>query len=328
MAPSGCATRGLVVRARPAHCLLLAALCGACSGALPEPGPPGTRPTRRVPPAPVRAAIEGSSTDGFLALAPPPSERVHVMAGTFTMGSTTDEVVSAIALCAAEPLGDPESCEQRGEYANELSAHEVYLSEYWIDRAEVTVERYRACVGTGECPELPYAAGGARFDSPSLPAVLVSWADARRFCAWAGGRLPTEAEWERAARGRSGRRYPWGDVYNAFLSNHGRLAWSDLDDGDGFLELSPVGSFPDGAAEGGILDLAGNAEEWVADWYAPSYPEATAVNPKGPAAGDDRVVRGGSYTHARSALRSAARGHALPDERRSWRGFRCVYSAQ
>jgi sulfatase modifying factor 1 len=312
-----------VLRARAP--LLLAALCGACSGALPEPGPVGTRPTRRVPPAPVRAAPEGSSIDGFLALTPPLSERVHILAGTFTMGSASDEIVAAIAACAAEPLGDLDICQQKGEFANELSEHEVYLSEYWIDRTEVTALRYRTCVGNGECTELPYTAGGVRFDEPDLPAVLVHWADARRFCAWAGGRLPTEAEWERAARGRSGRRYPWGHVYNAFLANHGRTSWDELDDSDGFLELAPVGSFPDGAGEGGIVDLSGNVEEWVSDWYAPSYPEASAVNPKGPAAGDDRVVRGGSYRDARPNLRSAARAHALPDERRTWRGFRCVY---
>jgi formylglycine-generating enzyme len=315
-----------VVRSSLARCLLLAALCGACSSPLPEPASPGTRPTRRVPPAPVRAATEGSSEGGFLALAPPPSERVHVLSGAFVMGSTTEEVIRAIAMCASEPLGDPDFCEHKGEYANELSPHEVYLSEYWIDRAEVTVERYRACIATGSCPELPFTSGGGRFDRPDLPAVLVNWTEARRFCEWAGGRLPTEAEWERAARGRTGRQFPWGQVWSGFVANHGRLAWSELDDTDGFLELAPVGSYPDGAAEGGILDLAGNAEEWVADWYAPSYPEANAVNPKGPPSGDDRVVRGGSYSLGRAGLRSAARGHALPDERRTWRGFRCVYS--
>jgi formylglycine-generating enzyme required for sulfatase activity len=204
----------------------------------------------------------------------------------------------------------------------------VYLSEYWIDRSEVTVERYRACVGAGVCTELPYAAGAARFDEPDLPAVLVSWHDARRFCSWVGGRLPTEAEWERAARGAHGRRYPWGNVYNPFLSNHGQLSSDDLDDSDGFLELAPVGSFPDGATEAGILDMAGNADEWVADWYAPAYVEASVINPRGPDAGEDRVVRGGSYAHPRASLRCAARSHSPPDERRSWRGFRCAYDAK
>lgn len=322
-----CATRPSVGLPRTSGCLLLAAFFCGCSGALPEPSGERPRPTKRAPPAPVRASLEGSSAEEFLALAPPAPERVHILAGAFTMGSTSEEVIAAIAACASEPLGDPDICEQDGEYANELSAHEVYLSEYWIDRTEVTVARYRTCVATGTCTELPYAAGGGRFDQPDLPAVLISWTEARKFCSWAGGRLPTEAEWERAARGRGGRRFPWGNIYNAFVANHGRLAWNDLDDSDGFLELAPVGSFSDGAAEGGILDLAGNAEEWVADWYAPAYPEANEMNPKGPDMGDDRVVRGGSYTHSKANMRAAARRHALPDQRRAWRGFRCVYSA-
>ena len=298
---------------------------GACSGSGPLVSTSGARPTRRVPAAPVAAAREGLSTEGFLALAPPAAERVRVAAGTFVMGSTQDQVMSAIQVCSTEPLGDPDFCEQKGEFANEMSEHEVFVSEVWIDRTEVTVERYRVCVGNGVCSELPYAAGGGRFDVPELPAVLVTWFDARRFCAWAGGRLPTEAEWEHAARGDAARVYPWGNVYNAFLSNHGRLAWDNLDSADGFLELAPVGSFADGATPGGAQDMAGNVEEWVADWYAPSYVAASVMNPQGPTVGDERVVRGGSYTHQRASVRSAARGHALADERRTWRGFRCVY---
>ncbi|MBK8257137.1 MAG: SUMF1/EgtB/PvdO family nonheme iron enzyme [Polyangiaceae bacterium] len=297
----------------------------ACSGALPTDETPQARPTKKVPAAPVAAAVEGLSGDGVLALAPPGVERVRVNAGSFMMGSTSHEVMAAIQACAAEPMGDLELCERTGEYANELEAHEVYLSPYWIDRTEVTVARYRTCVSTGVCNELPYASGGTRFDEPTFPAVLMSYGDAKTFCQWAGGRLPTEAEWERAARGKHGRRFPWGNVYNAFLSNHGRLAWDDLDDADGFLELAPVGSFPDGASEDGALDLAGNVEEWVLDYYAPSYEEVSALNPRGPASGDEHVVRGGSYAHVASGVRAAARGHAMPDQRRSWRGFRCAY---
>jgi sulfatase modifying factor 1 len=309
--------------ARSACLALIAVALAACSGA-PVANELRVRATRRVPPAPVRAARDGSSADGFLALTPPLFERGHLRAGSFWMGSTQNEVGRALESCGAEPLGDPELCEKR-EYANEMSDHEVYLSDYWIDRTEVTVERYRVCVSTGACPELPYAAGGGRFDVPEYPAVLLTWFDARRFCAWAGGRLPTEAEWERAARGMSGRRYPWGNVYNPFLLNHGRLAYDELDDGDGYLELAPAGSYPEGATPDGILDLAGNAEEWVADWYAGPYADASVMNPKGAAVGDERVVRGGSFGHPAASLRGAARDHALPDQRRAWRGFRCAY---
>ena len=298
----------------------------ACVGAVPPPQP-RARPTRHVPPAPVRAKASAETTEGFVALVTPGFERVEIHAGTFMMGSAQPEVAAAEQACVAEPLGDPEICDKR-EYANEMWQHDVYVNAFWIDRTEVTVERYRACINTGGCPELPYASGGARFDVPELPVVLVSWFDARRFCAWDGGRLPTEAEWERAARGADGHRYPWGDIYNAFVTNHGRLAWDELDDSDGFLELAPVGSFPDGATRDGIQDLAGNAEEWVADWYAPSYEAASVMNPRGPQSGDERVVRGGSYAHLHANLRSAARGHAAADEKRAWRGFRCVRDAR
>ena len=282
--------------ARSACLALIAVALTACAGAGPLADGARSRATRRVPAAPVRATREGSSGDGFLTLTPPAFERARIRASTFVMGSTPNEVVSANESCIAEPLGDPELCERR-EYGGEMSEHEVYLSEYWIDRTEVTVERYRTCVSTGVCAELPYSSGGARYDVPEYPAVLMTWFEARRFCTWAGGRLPTEAEWERAARGTSGRRYPWGNVYNAFLANHGRLAWDELDDGDGFLELAPVGSYPDGATPEGLVDMAGNAEEWVADWFGGSYVDASVMNPKGVAAGDERVVRGGSFRH-------------------------------
>ncbi len=305
-----------------------ALLLGACSGAGPLANVAQTRQSKKVPPAPVAASREGNSEDGVVSLTLPSEGRVRMGSGTYFMGSTQNEVMAAIRTCSLEPLGEPDFCEQKGEFANEMSDHEVYVSAFQIDRTEVTVERYRVCVGNGVCSELPYAAGGTRFDSPDLPAVLVTWFEARQFCEWAGGRLPTEAEWERAARGDAGRTYPWGNVFNAFIANHGRLAWDNLDAADGFLEMAPVGSFPDGATRGGLLDMAGNVEEWVSDWYAPSYPEASAMNPVGPTAGDERVVRGGSYTHQRASLRCGARGHALADERRAWRGFRCAYDPE
>jgi formylglycine-generating enzyme required for sulfatase activity len=249
------------------------------------------------------------------------------------MGSNDAEFAEAISLCRLEPRRD--DCKEDW-FASEESVHEVYLSDYWIDRREVTVASYQACVAAGVCPPPPYAEGGERFDRPEYPVVLVSWNDARRFCAWssARGRLPTEAEWERAARGlgdaphdKSGRRYPWGDVYNPFLSNHGAFGVDDLDARDGFLELAPVGSFPDGRTPEGIEDLAGNAQEWVSDWFAPEYPKADAVNPQGPDTGDRRVVRGGGYIHARAWLRGAARDKRAPGDRMPWLGFRCARDA-
>lgn len=300
-----------------------------------------TRPRRPgPPPAPVTG--EGSTKDGVVVLRAPGPEQILLRAGTFTMGSDDADFADAMSLCRLEPRRD--DCKEEW-FTAEQPAHQVYLSDYWIDRREVSVARYRACVGAGACAPPPYAEGGERFDRPDYPVVLVSWNDARRFCAWRGGRLPTEAEWERAARGPArkdpgagrprtedeiaskGRRYPWGDVYNPFLSNHGAWAIDDLDARDGFLELAPVGSFPDGRTSEGLEDMAGNVQEWVGDWYAPEYPKADAVNPKGPDAGDRRVVRGGSYLHARAWLRGAARDKESPAERTSWIGFRCARDA-
>jgi formylglycine-generating enzyme required for sulfatase activity len=255
------------------------------------------------------------------------------------MGSTENEVRFAIALCRKEPRGD-DSCEKL--FVNEMEAHEVTLSAYYIDRTEVTVAAYKRCVELGRCSAVPYASGAQRFDRPDYPVTLVTWNDADQYCQFAGGRLPTEAEWERAARGASGRRFPWGSVYNKNLANHGSFAFDDTDDGDGYSELAPVGSFPLGRTPDGIDDMAGNVEEWVADAFddASQYPSASEVNPKGTGSGVLRIARGGAYKGYPGPLgmtgigagapwmRGASRGLPhLASERQTFRGFRCVHPA-
>jgi formylglycine-generating enzyme required for sulfatase activity len=273
--------------------------------------------------APLSSVAMHDARDGLARLRTPGSEEVLLRGGVFKMGSEVHEVALAQAMCRLEPRRD--ECDAT-LFADEMTAHEVQVSGFWMDRTEVTVAAFRRCIEAAVCHPFAYGAAAAWNARPDHPVTLVSWYDADTFCRWRGRRLPTEAEWERAARGWSGRTYPWGEIYNPKIANHGRRALVDLDDGDGYAERAPVGSFPEGRTPEGIDDLAGNVEEWVADWYAPGYPGADAVDPTGPASGEERVVRGGGFVHDRARLRGAARGHDLPSARRPWRGFRCVRS--
>ncbi len=273
-----------------------------------------------------RSPAERALTGGVVTLRAPRSRMIKLRASTFSMGSSVPDVLEAVAECAREPHGH--RCKEE-LFANELPRHRVRLSAYWLDRTEVTVADYRRCVELRRCAPVPYADGARRFDKPSLPVSLVRHEDARDFCRFRGARLPTEAEFERAARGVSGRRYPWGNYYNSRAANHGRLGLDRSDAADGYAELAPVGSFPAGRTPDGLLDLAGNVAEWGSDRYAPGYPETTAVNPTGPTsatAGSERVVRGGSYNAAGPWLRGSARSGAEPDSRSSDVGFRCAKS--
>lgn len=274
--------------------------------------------------------------EGIVVLRPPMERRVRITGGRFVMGSTPSEMVKAVKLCEREPLGTRCSggvADDVGHWIRaEGHAHEVTLFDFDLDRTEVPVRRYARCVTAGACSPATYPSGDARFDDPEFPITHVRWEDAVAYCTWIGGRLPTEAEWEMAARGRAGHTFPWGDLYNPHLANHG--AWSDdpSDARDGFAGLAPIGSFPDGATPSGLLDMAGNASEWVADWYdlddeGYGYSRGAQVNPKGPAFGArGHVIRGGSYREAAHWHRTAAR-RAWPYASREI-GFRCAYDVK
>jgi formylglycine-generating enzyme required for sulfatase activity len=298
-------------------------------------GPAGAGADRA--PVPILPRADGNPIVALRAAGP---SRILIRAGTFTMGSTSDDIEVAIDLCKKDWHG-ADFCEK--PFVNELEAHEVALSAYYIDRTEVTVADYRRCVELGRCSAPPFASGGQRLDRPDYPVTLVTWNDGDDYCRFAGGRLPTEAEWERAARGPSGRRFPWGNTYNQALCNHGSalIALQDVtDDRDGFAELAPVGSFPGGRTPDGIDDMAGNVEEWVQDAiddvFGAHYPAADEVNPTGASGGAFRVVRGGAYgselagnafAGTRAWMRGAARRFRAASERDHARGFRCVHPA-
>ena len=265
----------------------------------------------------------GLQTLGVARLESQGSPMVRIGASSFQMGSDDDEVSNELGDCAREAYGH--RCSP-AFFSNETPRHTVTLSSYWIDRFEVSVADYERCVVVGRCEPRPTSEATRRFDHLNYPVTRVTWNDAVAYCAFRGGRLPTEAEFERAARGLTGRRYPWGNLFNTRATNHGRFGWDVTEDADGFVELAPIGSFPDGVTPEGIHDLAGNVAEWVLDRYAPSYDAAARTDPRGPGVGGSnlRVVRGGSYAQPRFRVRGAARAFAEPGERRSTLGFRCA----
>jgi eukaryotic-like serine/threonine-protein kinase len=212
--------------------------------------------------------------------------------------------------------------------ADERPVRLVEVSAFAIDRLEVTNARYRACVEAGACtpPALLTSRGRARYFLETafdgFPVVFVSWHQAEAFCRFAGGRLPTEAEWEKTARGPAPdrREYPWGDQPpDCRRANFGGAAGCVGD-------TDRAGARPDGASQYGALDLAGNVWEWVADWYDPrAYQRGPTRAPGGPAAGSLKVMRGGCWDSGASSLRVSCRRAELPAAWADQVGFRCAY---
>jgi iron(II)-dependent oxidoreductase len=201
--------------------------------------------------------------------------------------------------------------------------HEVTLEAFEIDRCEVTVAQYDACIEQGECTERPSseACNLVTLGRTDHPANCVSWEQATAYCSWAGGTLPTEAQWERAARGLGTRVFPWGD-------DEEQACTRAVMGGDCASEgTEPVGTRPAGASPESVMDMAGNVAEWVSDWYDPDYYDASPeTDPLGPETGTQRVIRGGHFTSTLPEIRTLARAADDPTEALPVYGFRCAYS--
>ncbi|HKE96812.1 MAG TPA: SUMF1/EgtB/PvdO family nonheme iron enzyme [Povalibacter sp.] len=200
-------------------------------------------------------------------------------------------------------------------------SHPLYLDAFYMDRFEITTARFAkflAATGSINAPDVWDEVKGK--DSENMPVIGVSWNDANAYCRWAGRRLPTDAEWEKAARGTDGRAYPWGNSPPTLdLANYENSAPGPYENA-----LSPVGEHAAGKSPYGIEDMAGNASEWVADWYSESFSADETANPKGPAAGDKKVIRGGGRYDPAQRLSAARRMYASPDTRADDIGFRCA----
>jgi formylglycine-generating enzyme required for sulfatase activity len=281
------------------------------------------------------AAFESRS--GHAVIAQRPVEAmINIRAGQFIMGASPEMQASALELCREEiGVRNRIHC-VRDVVDSEAPQRRVYLSGFALDRVEVTVAAYRRCVQASACSATPLTVSDERFLGDNMPISSVTFSEASEYCRWRGARLPSEAEWERAARGADGRVWPWGNVLKPNALNHGRFAGPEdvggdfaallrPDSSDGATFLAPVGSHPDGASPEGLLDLAGNVMEWTSDFYSPDAPQKSSlVNPHGPEIANTHVLRGGSWRQPPFFARTTYREAATPETRSSEIGFRCA----
>ncbi len=243
---------------------------------------------------------------------------VFVPEGEFLMGASDIQAQAALvqllevcSVCQADALDDLKP------------QHTIFLDVFWIDKFEVTNAQYKKCVDAGKCQAPSVLTSNTRqsyfgnSDYDNFPVLYVSWQEAKTFCEWASKRLPTEAEWEKAARGTDGRNYPWGE------------SWSDVQINieERIRDTASVGNYPDDTSPYGVMDMGSDVREWVADWYvADYYANSPQKNPQGPDSGQFRMVRGGSWGAYRFSALTFFRGYWEPETREHYIGIRCAKS--
>lgn len=259
-----------------------------------SPTPTSVPPTATLPPEPGATRVWEKDS----------SEMIYIPAGEFVMGLRQDGSIA---------------------YDGDEFRHTVYLDAFWIDKYETTNAQYKRCVDAGAC-ERPFSNSSysrvAYYDDPQFdryPVIEVNWKGAADYCQWVGKRLPTEAEWEYAARGADERTWPWGSLFDPDKVN----SWEG-----GAGDTTQVDWYANGASVFGVLNMAGNVAEWTADWYGSDYyHDAPVHNPQGPASGLLKVARGGSWRWSADVVRTSDRNVFSPDTHSNDVGFRCAVSA-
>ena len=281
-----------------------------------------------IDPQPMRTILFFSAVIGLLTcfLFEGPIEAKDLVPSSSPFSDTESRITPIVTHSSAPmvliPAGEFAMGSDRGQ-DDEQPVHRALLSAFYLDAYEVTVSRYAEFLATQK-PDPPFKWNEATSGShENKPVIGINWYDARDYCRWVGKRLPTEAQWEMAARGNEGRIYPWGNVHpTKGHANAGQIKWR------GYETLTNVGQFELGKTPNGVYDLAGNLWEWVADWYDSAYYQfSPRENPTGPSAGPLRVLRGGAWNNDSKSIRSANRAGYAPDARRNDLGFRCAKDA-